>query len=68
MDFKIVTITLRKCARCNSTWTTERAVLEPGTKINLDGQIKIAYCPACAEGFAAEIDRPTYNRTGKKIR
>jgi hypothetical protein len=66
--FQIKTLAFKKCARCGSLWSTERVTIEPHEKINLDAVVKIAYCPSCAEGFAAEIDRPTYNRTGKKLR
>ena len=67
-NFPIKTISLRQCRRCNETWNSESEKLEPGDKINIV-IVKIAYCPACAEDFSAEIDRPTYRReSGKRIR
>ncbi len=66
--FQIKTITLRRCRRCRETWNTEREELEPGDKINIV-IVGIAYCPACAQSFAAETDEPRYERrTNKRIR
>ena len=65
--FPIKTIALKQCARCKTQWSTERITLEPHEQVN-QVIVKIAYCPACAESFAAETDRATYNRTGKKLR
>lgn len=65
--FPIKTISLRQCNRCKTTWSSERERLEPGDQINIV-MVKITYCPACAEDFAAEIDRPMYERTGKRIK
>lgn len=49
-------------------WSSEREQLEPGDQINIV-MVKIAYCPHCAEDFAEETDRPTYERrSGKRIR
>ena len=64
MQFK--SLQIRECRRCGSIWNTERIILEINDKIDLI-KIKIAYCPACADSFASEVDRPTYHRTGKKI-
>ena len=42
--------------------------MEPGDQINIV-PVKIAYCPSCSESFAAELDRPTYERhDGKRIK
>lgn len=60
-SFPIKTITLRQCRRCKTTWNSEREKLEPGDQINI-AIIRIAYCPSCADDFAAEIDQPTYDR------
>ena len=67
-NWPIKTISLKQCRRCKTTWSSEREKLEPGDQINIV-PITIAYCPACADGFAEEIDRPTYERrTNKRIR
>lgn len=66
--FQIKTIALRQCSTCRTTWSSERETLEPGDQINIV-IVKIAYCPVCAEDFAQQEGRPTYQRrTGKRIR
>lgn len=66
--FQIKTITLKECRRCKTTWNSEREQLDPGDQINIM-KVFIAYCPSCAESFAAESDRPTYQRRpNKRIR
>ncbi|MEE8113309.1 MAG: hypothetical protein V3T23_03035 [Nitrososphaerales archaeon] len=53
--------------RCKTTWSSEHERLEPGDQVNIE-KVRIQYCPACAEGFAAESERPTYHRPGKRIK
>jgi hypothetical protein len=65
--FVIKTISLRVCRRCRTAWSGEDVQLEQADQINIM-RVTIAYCPACAEDFAAETDRPTYNRVGKRIK
>ena len=65
--FPIKTISIKQCKRCDSQWITEKVSLEVHDQINI-AIIKISYCPNCAEGWASEIDRPTYERTGKRIK
>jgi hypothetical protein len=57
----IKTIAFRQCSRCRTMWNSEHEKLEPGDQINIT-MIKIAYCPTCADDFAAEIDQPGYKR------
>lgn len=66
-DFVIKTITIKDCSRCGSSWSTERVAIEPHEKINFV-RVKIAYCPVCVGSFAAEVDRPTYERGKRKIK
>jgi len=63
--FQIKTLMLRECRRCKTTWSSEREQLEPGDQINIE-KVFIAYCPSCADSFAEELDRPTYQRQTKK--
>ena len=66
--FPIKTITTKKCRRCKTVWADDKERIEPGDQLNFV-EVKIAYCPACADSFAAESERPTYERrTGKRIR
>lgn len=67
MEFTTKTVHIRQCRRCKSTWTGERIELEIQERIEFVTVI-VAHCPACSDNFAKEIDRPTYNRTGKKLR
>ena len=67
MDWPIKTIALRECRRCKTKWSSDREKLEPGDQINIM-IVSIAYCPACAEDFGSEIDRPTYRRAEKRKR
>lgn len=64
-NFNIKTIALKQCVRCGSSWSTERIALEPHDKVEIV-TVRIAYCPACSEGFAAEIDRPGYEKSTRK--
>ena len=66
-DFVVKTIQVRQCRRCQAVWAAEDVELKVQEQIQFV-TITIAHCPACSEGFAKEIDRPTYRRTGKKIR
>jgi len=67
-EFLIKTILLRKCRRCQTMWSGDHEQLEPGDQVNIV-IVKIAYCLSCAESFAEETDRPTYERrSGKHIR
>ena len=61
------TFCIKICQRCRANWADERVALEPGDRLEII-TARIAYCPSCADGFSEEIDRPTYKRTGKKIR
>lgn len=64
----IKTVATKKCRRCKAVWADDKERLEPGDQLNFV-EVKIAYCPACADSFAAESERPTYERrTGKRIR
>ncbi len=65
--FQIKTISIKECGYCQSKWSGEKITLNLHDKIDFI-VVKIAYCPACAEDFASEIDRPTYRREGKRIR
>jgi len=67
MDFTTKTIQIRQCRRCRATWAAEDVELKVQDQIQFV-TVTVPHCPACGEGFAAEIDRPTYRRTGKKIR
>lgn len=66
MSFVTKTIHLRKCRRCQSTWAAEHIELNVEDKIEFI-MVTVAHCPVCSQGFAAEIDRPSYQRVGKKI-
>jgi len=66
-NFQIKTIQIRDCRRCKTTWAAEAITLEVEDQVNFV-RVTIAHCPACSESFAAEIDRPTYRRTGKRVK
>lgn len=59
--YQTKTLALRECRRCKTTWSDERAMIEIGDHIDII-KVKIAYCPACAEGYGAKSERPTYER------
>jgi hypothetical protein len=65
-EFVTKTIQIRKCRRCQSIWAAEPTTLDVQEQI-VFMTVTIAHCPACSDSFAAEVDRPTYRRTGKKI-
>jgi len=67
MAFTTKTIQIRQCRRCNSAWSAEDVELKVQDQIQFI-TLTVPHCPACSEGFAKEIDRPTYNRTGKRIK
>jgi len=66
-QFPIKTIALRICRNCKATWSDEKVQLNVADKVDIV-KVTIAYCPACADDFTSTIDRPTYRRTGKKIK
>ena len=65
--FPIKTLAVKVCRRCKTTWCDETVKLEAHDQINLT-KVTIAYCPVCADSMAAETDRPTYRREGKRIK
>ncbi len=65
--FSSKTLEIRKCRRCNTTWSAEDITLSVQDKLEIL-TITIAHCPVCSDSFASEIDRPTYKRTGKRIK
>lgn len=67
LEFVTKTVHIRQCRRCKSTWTGERIDLEVQERIEFI-TVTVAHCPVCSEKFSAEIDRPSYNKTGKRIR
>lgn len=65
-NFSIKTINIRNCRRCGSVWCGENIDLKVKDQIQFI-TITIPHCPVCSEDFAAEVDRPGYRRTGKRI-
>jgi len=65
--FSSKTLELRKCRRCDTIWSAEDITLNVQDKLELL-IITIAHCPVCSQGFAAEIDRPSYKRVGKRLK
>lgn len=67
MTFTTKTIQIRQCRRCQATWAAEDIDLKVEDQIQFV-TVTISHCPVCSEGFAKEIDRPSYRRVGKKIK
>ena len=67
MKFGVKTLLIKECANCRTQWVGENFSAEIGTQINFT-KIRVTFCPACAEEFADEIDRPTYHRQGNRIK
>jgi NAD-dependent SIR2 family protein deacetylase len=66
VDFVVKTIQTRQCRRCTAVWAAEDVELRIQDQIQFV-TVSVPHCPACSEGWAKEIDRPTYRRTGKKF-
>lgn len=67
MEFITKTVQIRQCRRCKSLWSGEHVELKVQEQIQFI-TVTVPHCPVCSEGFAAEIDRPSYRRSGKRVK